>query len=708
MEPAPLPDAALRASWHEVLDLFAEIYAPAGQQALALDQARRVLQETVQPSLIAMTLARGLDQEAEFISAPGTNFPALIWGADREPMIVLGQAAQSGRFQALQWQGGDAREETLSARDIRKIFAGGVIFHPRATLFEEDHAATMQGDWLKRSIAPLWGGARAIAIAALVGNSLSVLISLFSMQVWDRVVPAQSTNTLTVLVIGVVAATLLEMVLRNQRALLIDELGKSVDASMSAEVFSHVLYLKSDKRPANLGSLAAQVRELQQIRETMSSSVVSAAIDMPFLLIFVVFIYVTAGPLVVPILVAIPLVILLGLIVQIPLGRLAKIGLQEAAAKNAMIVESVLKADSIKLLAAEQTMMARWNHSIEVTNDTAAEQRKWRSWLMAMTQTAQQLSYVAIVAMGAVAILKNQLTMGQVIACSILANRAVAPLSQLSVVLGALQSTKQAKISLDDLMARATDAPAAKTLRRDLRKPSIELVDMSYEYPGSQIPALADISLTIAPGERVALIGPIGSGKSSLLRVLSGLATITHGTHLIAGSNVNDLNNSDLRAAIGFMSQSTVLFKGTLRDNLKIANPSANDEDMLTACTISGAHELILNNPRGLDVLVNDAGHGLSGGQTQSILFAREVLRNPAILLLDEPTSAMDDASERRFVQQLDLWAGDRTLVIATHRPALLAPCTRIVVLRGGKIVLDGPKDEVLARLGAPKAVAHG
>ena len=366
-----------------------------------------------------------------------------------------------------------------------------------------------------------------------------------------------------------------------------------------------------------------------------------------------------------------------------------------------MIVETVLKADEIKLNEAELTMLLRWERTIDYANTIQLKQRWWRNLLMNCTQSLQQIGYVGVVAYGAILVISGDVTMGQVIACSILANRSIAPLTQVSTVMGALQGSVVAKQGIDSLMERAADTLDKNALRRDLDAPALSIKNLRYNYVGHDHSALMLAKLDISYGEKIGVIGRIGSGKSTLLRLLSGLAEPSEGSILLDNTEFSAIHPSDVRRAIGYQSQGSALFRGTIRDNLAIARPAATDKEMIEACKVAGVLTLIKGNPRGLDLMINEAGEGLSGGQKQSLLLARVILREPRILLLDEPTASMDDRTEEAFIKSLDQWIGGRTMIVATHRMRPLSSCDRLIVVNEGRIILDGPKDEVLAKLKA-------
>ncbi|UWR27343.1 ATP-binding cassette domain-containing protein [Sulfitobacter sp. S223] len=697
-------------SWLIAAETLAAHFGTSYDPRKISDPVSRLIQENGAMYLAAPAIGEAFGKDTVFIEVKdlkraARNAPLLCWSHEKFPFVIIGKTMR-GDFRVVQTNSeGVAEETTLTHKRLRKLFAGGIAFEDKTPLdvWDADTAFDNKKNWFWGSLKPLSKSLRYLILAALIGNLLAVAASLFALQVWDRVIPAQSINSLTVLAVGVIIAVIFELILRLQRASLIDDIGREVDLKISGGVFAHMLDLKSDARPQSLGSMAAQIREINQIREAISSSMLSAAIDLPFLFIYVIVIYMIGGYLVYPILAAIPVVLFIGLIAQFPLARLAKAGLEEASLRNGLIVETVLKSDEIKLNQAENTMQLRWDRTIGVGNDINNQQRRWRNFLTNSTQSIQQLAYISVVILGAINVIGGDLTMGQVIACSILANRSIAPLAQVSAVMGAIQGSIIAKRSIDEMMKRDADTPGAQHMRRELQAPDISLKGVRYSYNETEHLSLIIPKLDIKYGEKVGIVGRIGSGKSTLLRLLSGLAEPSDGTALLDNTEMSLTHPADLRRAIGYQAQGSSLLRGTIRDNLLIARPSATNEEMMAACDVAGVLTLIKNNPRGLDLPINEAGAGLSGGQKQSLLLARAILRDPAILLLDEPTASMDDQTEATFIASLKEWASSRTVVIATHRLKPLEMCDRLVVINEGRIVLDGPKQEILDQLNKPR-----
>lgn len=685
---------------------LAEMLQVSTLDSVLRDQLSRVESEKGPRSLLGRAVADALGKGLEYVEFRDLrklpkNQLVLRWDAAGTPFVITGRTIR-GHYNVIRIDDeSETQTEIVKPRVLKRRFDGGQIFTDKHLVdgWERDTANALEYRWFWDSIKPLFKVSKNLMLAATVGNFLAVGVSLFALQVWDRVVPAQSINTLTVLLLGVGIAILFELTLRLQRMSLIDEVGNLVDIKISGRVFAHMLGMKSDARPQSLGSLAAQIREINQIREALSSSMLSAAIDLPFTIFFLGVIYLIGGGLIYPILVAIAVILVIGLIAQVPLQRLAQEGLEEAALRNGLIVETVLKSDEIKLQQAEPSLHMRWDRAVVTANTISRKQRKWRNFLSGSTQSLQQAAYVIVVSLGAIYVIEGVLSMGQVIACSILTNRAIAPMQQVSNVMGALQGSIVAKRAINSLMERATDLPTPDHLRRDLKTPSISIKNLRYQYPESDNDALIIPTLDIPFGSKIGVIGRVGSGKSTLLRLLSGLALPTYGKVILDGTEMQSIHPQDLRKAIGFQSQTATLLRGTMRENLAFARPSASNEEMVRACQISGAINLVKQNPRGLDLMVNEAGEGLSGGQKQLLILTRTILRDPPVVLFDEPTASMDDESEIAFLKEIESWAKDRTLVISTPRTRPLQLVDHLIVVHSGRIVMNGPKEEVLKEL---------
>ena len=546
-----------------------------------------------------------------------------------------------------------------------------------------------------------------IGIASFLANVLALASSLFAMQVWDRVVPAQSIPTLWVLASGVGLAVLFEYLLRITRSKIADQLGQRIDLSISSMVFGRALNIRNDARPKSTGAFMAQLRETETIREVLASTSLMAAVDVPFAITFLAVIWMIAGPVVWAVVLALPLIIVPGFLLQIPLARLSNAASRESALRHAILVESIAGIEDIKSLQSEARFHRLWDRYSHASSNASMNQRHKVSSYVYWIQSVQQLTYVTVVLTGVYMVLAGNMTTGSVIGASILASRALSPFAQLAQIFTRWQSAKMARSGLDELLKKPLDYHSdAEKLRQTLVKGEYDLAHVEFGYDRESPPILRIENLHIKAGEKVALIGKNGAGKSTLLKLLANTFPPTAGTVLLDGADMQQIDVSDTRRHVSLLTQDSRLFFGSLSENLKLGAPLSTQDAVSRALSLSDANEVVKSLPKGLETEIAEGGAGLSGGQRQSILLARTILRNSPVVLLDEPTAALDEVSERQFLTNLPAWTAGRTVVISTHRPAVLDQVDRIIVLDKGGVVLDDAKDVVLKRLGTVKGPA--
>lgn len=628
--------------------------------------------------------------------------PSLVTVGDKYVGVIT--AVADGNVRLVFPLEGKAMERIVPVEQFERLGTQRILFvHERQAVRDnrvDDYLLQRPRSWLLRIFTNNWRTLLELGLGSLFGNLLAIGTSLFSMQVWDRVVPARSTNTLWVLALGVGLALLFELLIRTARVSLADHFGKRADLKLSAMFFARVLDIRNDARPRSPGTLISQLRDLEQIRELLTSTTMGVLIDLPFVLAFLFIIWVIGGPLVLVPLAAIPLLLLPGLIMQIPLARLSREGMGEAALRNTILMESIYRVEDIKLLQAEPRFRGLWDNVNRVSGEIGLKQRYLSGLLVNCAQTVQQLAYIGVIIMGVYGILEGSLSFGAVLACSILTSRTIAPLGQVSAIFGRLQNARVGKKGLDALLSLPVDHdPETDSYHKPSLVGRYRFENVVYSYGPEEKPALVVPHLKIEPGERIAILGRVGAGKSTLLRLAGGLALPAHGRILFNDTVMNLIDAADVRRDVGLLLQESSLFYGTIRENLLIGNPLASDADILDAMRVSCADQLLLNQPHGLDLTIREGGQGLSGGQKQALMLARTFLRSPNILLLDEPTASLDEATELAIIDNMKKWLGDRTLVVATHRYPLLSLVDRIIVVEGGRIVRDGPKDDILNAL---------
>jgi len=552
-------------------------------------------------------------------------------------------------------------------------------------------------NWLRRILLRDLRPYAHVILASFVANLLGLAGILFSMQVYDRVVPAESLPTLHVLFAGVLLAVLFDFLMRRTRAAIIDILGKRADIRISDLVFGHALRVRNRARPASTGSFIAQLRDLEQVRDMLTSTTVTAVVDIPFFLLFLAVFWHIAGILVLVPLAALVLLIVPGLLLQGRLRAHANEAMRESSLRNAMLVEAVQGIEDIKALQAEERFQRKWNYFNAVTGEAQLRQRALTNTLSIWTQSVQAAIFASVIFFGAPLVIAGDMTTGALVAASVLGSRMMAPMAQVTQVLSRLQQAKLGVSSLNQIMQMPVDHPPEESrIHMPHLSGEYRLKDAVFRYEDDAPTALSVRDLHIRPGEKISVLGKNGAGKSTLLQALSGMLEPSGGEALLDNIALQQIDPADIRRDVGLLTQNSRLFHGTIRDNILMGAPLAGQDEILAALTMVGADEFVRRLPQGLEQPILEGGLGLSGGQKQSILLARLLIRQPSIALLDEPTAAMDETTERHFIRQLGSWSKDRTLVIATHRMRVLELVDRVIVVNNGQITLDDTKENAL------------
>ena len=572
--------------------------------------------------------------------------------------------------------------------------------------------AEPEGHWFWGEVARHRRDFLEVAFAAAVANLLAIATSLFSMQVYDRVIPNLAFSTLWVLTLGAGLAIMIEAMIRVVRSHLMDRAGRRLDLTLSSRIFEKAMAIRLDARPRSTGSFTNQVREFDAVREFFTSTTISALSDLPFVILFIAIIALIGGPVAWVVAAAVPLIVLPGLLAQIPLARLSRLHLREGSVRNGLLIEGMSSIESVKALRGEGRFQQRWEEYSALISANGARMRDISGALGVAAGAVQQAAYIFVIVAGVYRISEGLMTQGALIACSILCSRAIAPLTQLAGIFARWQQTRASLSGIEGIMDAPSDRPRdRKFVHRPRLKGAYALEDVAFGYDKDSNAALGIGRFVIEPGTATALLGPIGSGKSTLLKLLAGLYEPGQGRLLLDGVDMRQIDPADVRKAIAYLPQDAALFYGTLRDNLLLGLEGREDEELLEALAFVGAQSLVRDHPLGLDRLIGEGGAGVSGGQRQSVGLARIWLRDPRIVLLDEPTAAMDHALELMVIETMRPWLAGRTLVVATHRQPVLSIVTRAAVLQGGRIVADGPVQDVLAALSPnrnQKSAAHG
>lgn len=550
---------------------------------------------------------------------------------------------------------------------------------------------------------------RHVALASVVVNSIAVVSSLFVMNVYDRVIPNSAYETLWVLAVGVLIAYLFDFILRSLRSHFVDLAGRNADVVLSSKLVDKVLSMRLDAKPESTGALVNNLREFEALREFFSSTTLLACIDIPFLILFFVLLAFIGGPLVALPLAAMPVLLGVGVYLQILARKSAEKSYRHSMQKNALLVEMVNGLETVKGCMAESRMQRLWEAVAGISAQSSNEARKYSTRAVAFATFVTQIVTVGMVIWGVYRIGAGDMSMGGLIGCNILVGRIMAPLLQLASLLTRLQNSRVSLRALDTLMQLPSENQDESACM-DFGALSSEFVldNVHFSYPGSQVPALDGVSLRIRPGEKVGIIGKMGSGKSSLGKLLMGLYQPQEGAVLFGGVDIRQLATADLRSRVGFLPQEVILFYGSVRDNIALGDPVINDHLILRASAIAGVADFVKRHPSGYGAQVGEQGRNLSGGQRQAVGLARALLRDPDVLILDEPTSNMDVHSEGLVQRRLAPVLGKKTLILITHRLSMLRIVDRIIVMDAGKIAMDGPRDSVLRALQEQTAARQG
>lgn len=655
---------------------------------------------------VVKTIARQIG-----LSVRKSKFSKEMLNPWRLPVIVVFKDGQVGVVDqadvdhnvSIQMSGDQGLAQSFVASDLQHEIESVYILRPEKSVADariDEYIKPYESSWFWSIVLRDWKRYIDIMFASLIANILALATIIFSMQVYDRVVPSQSIPTLWVLAGGVLIAAIFEFVLRVALIYLSDIIGKRADLRISDRVFGHTLRIKNSERSKSTGTFISQIRELEGVRELVTSTTISAIADLPFFFLFLVIFWIIGGNLFWVMVLVVPLMIIPAILAQRPLAKLAREGMRESSIRNAILVESVQGIEDIKLLRAESRFQNQWNHMNEMSADISMKQRKIVGVMTAWTQKVQGLTYALVVLVGCFAVISGEMTTGALVACSILSSRMLAPIAQITGVLGRLQQAKVAKSSLDELMKKPVDQPdRAHLIHRSVLLGDYQLNGTLFKYNQDDAkPNLAIAQLAIRAGEKIAILGRNGAGKSTLLQLLSGMQMPQQGNIYLDGLDLSLIDPADIRRDTGLLNQSAHLFYGTIRENLTLGAPLASDDDLIQALKMTGAWSFVQDKKEGLDHLVLEGGLGFSGGQRQALLLSRLLIRQPNIVLLDEPTASIDDVAEKQFIDHLMNWMGHRTLIVATHRRAVLALVDRIIVMNEGKIVMDGPRDQILSQ----------
>lgn len=628
--------------------------------------------------------------------------PCILFLKDRQCLILVGR--EPGGLQVVMPETGRG-SVTVDRVEIERRYDGHALFaRPEIGYEQRDRpiAQERKGHWFWSTLLRQWPTYSEVLIAAVLINAFALASPLFVMNVYDRVVPNNAIDTLWVLAIGAFTVFAFDFMLKTLRGYFIDIAGRIADIRLASRIFEHVLGIKMASRPASAGAFANHLREFESLRDFFTSATVTTLVDLPFVFFFIAIIWLLGGPVALVPLIAVPLVVTIGLLMQIPLNRVVRRAFKEAAAKHGILIEAINGLETIKSVGGESKLQSGWERFVGATAESGNRSRFLSAITVNFAAFTTQLVTIGVVVVGVYRISEGLMTVGALVACTIIAGRAMAPLGQVAGLLTRYHQAKMAYDTLNRIMAMPKErSDEVRYLSRPQLTGSIEFKNVTLTYPGQKMPALTDVSFKIKAGERVALIGRIGSGKTTIEKLVLGLYEPEKGAVLIDGTDIRQLDPADLRRSIGCVPQDVFLLQGSVRENISIGAAFADDAAVLRAAEISGVDDFVNRHPMGYDMPVGERGELLSGGQRQAIAIARALLLDPPIVVLDEPTSAMDNGAENRIKARLAEELGDRTLLLVTHRASLLAMVDRLIVMDGGRAVADGPRDAVLKALAA-------
>ncbi|TDG15256.1 type I secretion system permease/ATPase [Seongchinamella unica] len=628
--------------------------------------------------------------------------PAVLLLEDERACLLMGWDNEGETARVVYPQLNEAVVEVPAEELLARAIDTVIVCRPR---FRFDQRAPRtgtsdRGHWFwdaMRANMPIY---RDVLLAAFFINVFALALPLFTMNVYDRVVPNYAVETLWMLAAGVIIVLIADISLRSMRGYFLDLASRRVDIKLSALIMERVLGIRLEHRPQSVGSYAVNLRSFETVRDFITSASVTTIIDIPFALIFIAVIAWIAWPILIPLGIGLLVVLGFALSVQGKLKELAETTYRAGAMRNSTLIESLVGLETIKAMGAESRMQRRWEDTTAFLAHVGVQLRLLSSSAINVTQWSQQMVTMFVIVTGVYLITAGELSMGGLIACTMLSGRIMAPFGQLAGLITQYHNAEIALKSLDEVMAKPVERPdGAQFLSREMFNGDIEFKNVSFAYPGAEMESLSGVSFKIRPGEHVAILGRVGSGKSTLEKLAMGLYQPTDGAIMIDGIDLRQLDPTELRSRVGYVPQDVTLFYGSLRDNLTLSDPQVSDAALVRAVEIANLADFVNRHPQGFDMMVGERGESLSGGQRKSVALARGVINEPPILLMDEPTGSMDHSTEIAVKKQLQEFVKGRTWLVVTHRNSLLEMVDRIIVIDNGRLVADGPRDSVIQAL---------
>ncbi len=596
---------------------------------------------------------------------------------------------------------GDTQKVALS--DLQEIFTSYAYYvRPVPKLDDRAGPAVIdeKNDWF-------WGALKKnrsiyveVVVAALMINVFALAAPLFTMNVYDRVVPNNAFSTLAVLAVGITIVYIFEFIMKVLRAHFLDVAGRRADVRISASLFEQALGMKMGSRPDSAGVMIANMRDFEGLRDFFTSATITALIDAPFAILFIAIIGVIAGPLALVPLVLAPIMLVIGYSMQKPMMGAIKESMAENAQKNALMFETIVGLEAVKMAAAEGHRQRQWEQLTDRASRTSVRLKRMAAWAVNLAGFITSISTVLLIIGGVWMISEGMITMGALIASTMLVGRALSPFSQLAALLTRYNQTKETLVQLQDLMSKPVERPANRDfVSMPEMEGHISFKNVTFRYGEKGVPAVNNLNFDIKAGEKIAVIGAVGSGKTTLLRLLSNMYEPESGSIQMDGSDVRQIDPADLRRNMGFVQQNPTLFFGSIRENITMGHENAPQRAVLRAAEIAGVMDFLRDTELGLDTHVGERGERLSGGQRQAVAIARALLYDPNVLLLDEPTASLDPASENRLIKHLSNIINGKTVFLITHKGAMLSLCDKILLIDRGGVVDFGPRDQIIKKL---------
>lgn len=629
--------------------------------------------------------------------------PAVIIVKGGRGVVLL--AREQGKVKIYDPESAATRE--LKESDLKKHYAGfGILVHPQASFTDSAlaHAEDHERSWFWSLMMDNKGIYGRVIVASILINLFGLVSPLFIMNVYDRVIPNSAIETGWVLGIAALTAFAFDFIMRTLRGYFIDLAGRRIDVIASRRIYDQVLNMRLSGKPASSGAFANMLREFDSVRDFITSATLTALVDLPFTFFFLFVIFMLAGPVALLLFFLIVIVIGIGMLLQVPLRAVVARSSHAGEAKHGLLVETIGALEAIKAINADGRLRARYGAHVGEAAGFATQSRFISGLGVNIATFLQQSSSILIVLMGMYLVRDNTMTVGALIAAVMLGGRAIAPIGQVANLLTRYHQSRGALQTINKIMGKDVERPAHKQfLHRPHLDGKITFDRVSFLYPHTDRKVLDNVSFTINPGEKVGVIGRVGSGKSTIARLMLGLYEPGDGAILADDTDYRQIDPADLRRNIAYIAQDVVLFRGTIRENITMARPQVSEAEILEASKLAGVHEFIARHPMGYDAPVGERGEGLSGGQRQAIALARAMLLKPQVFVCDEPTNAMDSVAEEAFSRHIKTQVAGKTFVLITHRQNLLTLVDRLILVDQGKVIMDGPRDRVLQSLAQGK-----